>query len=57
MKKIDVKMGVEHCRRPFKKTGMAITADGSDDNLINREGMEGEFSFMDVDSILDSLRM
>ena len=57
MKKIDVKMGVEHCRRPFKKTGMAMTADGSDDNLINPEGMEGEFSFIDVDSNLEPLRM
>ncbi|CAN0572255.1 unnamed protein product, partial [Laminaria digitata] len=39
-KKIDIEMGVDYRRRLFEKTGLAITADGSDDNLINLEGME-----------------
>ena len=43
-------MGVEYRRRLFEKTDLAITADGSDGNLINLEGMEREFSFMDADS-------
>ena len=30
---------------------MGITADGSDDNLINLEGMEGVISFLDTDSM------
>ncbi|CAM9606513.1 unnamed protein product, partial [Pylaiella littoralis] len=48
-KKIDVDMGVEYRRRLFEKTGLAMTADGSDDDLINLEGVEGVFSFMDMD--------
>ncbi|CAN0514932.1 unnamed protein product, partial [Laminaria digitata] len=39
-KKIDIEMGVDYRRRLFEKAGLAITADGSDDNLINLEGME-----------------
>ena len=54
-KKVDVEMGVEYHRRPFKKAGLAITADESDGNLINLEGMQGEFSFMDVDSTPEPL--
>ena len=46
-KKVDVEMGVEYHRRPFDKTGLAITGSGSDDKLINLEGMEGGVSFMD----------
>ena len=49
-KKIDVEMGVDNPRRLFEKTGQAMTADGSDDDLINPEGIRGDFSFMDVDS-------
>lgn len=48
--KIDVKMGVEYRRRLFKKTDLAITADGGDDNLINLGSMEREFYFMGTDS-------
>ena len=50
VKKIDVEMGVEFRRRRFEKTGLAITTDGRNDNLISLEGMEGEFSFMAADS-------
>ena len=39
----------------FEKTDLAITADGSDDNLINVEDMEREFSFMDADSTPEPL--
>ena len=54
-KKIDVEMGVEYRRRLFEKTDLAITADGNDDNLINLEGMDREFSFMDSDSTPEPL--
>ena len=43
-------MGVEHRRRLFEKTDLAISADGSDDNHINLEGMEGDIFFLDTDS-------
>ena len=43
-------------RRLFEKTGLAMTADGSDDNLINLEGVEqGTYSFMDVDTTPEPL--
>lgn len=42
-------MGVEYRRRLFEKTGLAMAADGSDDDLINPEGVEGPFSFMHMD--------
>lgn len=48
-KKIDVDMGVEYRRRLFEKTGLAMTADSSDGDVINPEGVEGTFSFMDMD--------
>ena len=48
-------MGVEYRGRPFKKTTLAIIADGSDDNLISLEGMEREFSSIDADSTPDWL--
>ena len=42
---------IRYCRRLFEKTGLAMTADSSDDNLINLEGVEqGTYSFMDVDT-------
>ena len=42
---------IRYHRRLFEKTGLAMTADGSDDNLINLEGVEqGTYSFMDVDT-------
>ena len=53
--KIDVEMGVGYRRRLFEKTDLAITADGSDDNLINTEGMEGKHSFMAADSTPEPL--
>ena len=53
-KKIDIEMDVDYCRRLFEKTGLAITADGNDGNLINLEGMEGDISgdisFLDAES-------
>ena len=49
-KKIDVETAVEYRRRLFEKTGLAVTADRSDDNLTNLEGMDGGFSFIDADS-------
>ena len=49
-KKIDVETGVDYRRRLFEKSGLAITADGSDDNLINLEDMEGDISFLDAES-------
>ena len=49
-KKIDVETAVEYRRRLFEKTGLAVTADRSDDNLTNVEGMDGGFSFIDADS-------
>ena len=54
-KKIDVVKGVEYRRCLFEKTDFAITADGSDDNLINVEGMQGKFSFKDGDSTPEPL--
>ena len=54
-KKIDVEMDVEYRGRLFKRTGLAITADGSGDNLINREGIEGNFFFIDADSTPEPL--
>ena len=54
-KKVDLQIGVECLRRPFEKTCVAITADERDDNLINLEGMYGEFSFEDVDSTPEPL--
>ena len=50
-----MEMGVEYGRRPFERTGLAIIADGSDDNLINLERMERESSFMDADSTPERL--
>ena len=48
-KQID--MDIRYRRRLFEKTGLAMTADGSDDNLINLQGVEqGTYSFMDVDT-------
>ena len=47
-KKIDVETAVEYRRPLFEKTGLAVTADRSDDNLTNLEGMEGDFSFVAV---------
>ena len=42
---------IRYRRRLFEKTGLAMTADGSDDNLINLQGVEqGTYSFMDVDT-------
>ena len=42
---------IRYRRRLFEKTGLAMTADGSDDNLINLQGVEqGTYSFMDVDA-------
>ena len=36
-------------------TDLAITTDGSDDDLIHLEGMEQELSFMDADSTPEPL--
>ena len=41
---------VEYRRHLFEKSGLAITADRSDDNLINLQGVEGGSSFIDADS-------
>ena len=47
---------IRYRRRLFEKTGLAMTADGSDDNLINLEGVEqGTYSFMDVDTTPEPL--
>ena len=47
---------IRYRRRLFKKTGLAMTVDGSDDNLINLEGVEqGMYSFMDVDTTPEPL--
>ena len=47
---------IRYRRRLFEKTGLAMTADGSDDNLINLEGVErGTYSFMDVDTTSEPL--
>ena len=55
-KKVDVEMGVEYRGRLFEKTGLAKTADGSDDNLINVEVVEGKVSFTNVDSTPEPLK-
>ena len=36
-------------RRLLDKTGLAMAADGADDNLINPEGHDGPHMFMDAD--------
>ncbi|CAN0135266.1 unnamed protein product, partial [Ascophyllum nodosum] len=47
---------IRYRRRLFEKTRLAMTADGSDDNLINLEGVEqGTYSFMDVDTTPEPL--
>ena len=47
---------IKYRRRLFEKTGPARTADGSDDNLIDLEGVErGTYSFMDVDTTPEPL--
>ena len=54
MKQID--RGIKCRRRLFEKTGLAMTADGSDDNLTNIEGVErGTYSFMGVDTTPEPL--
>ena len=54
--KIDLEMGVEYRRHLFEKTGLGRTADGSDDKLINLEGVwRGKFSFIDADSAPESM--
>ena len=55
-KTIDVEMGVEYRGRLFEKTGLAKTADGSDDNLINVEVVDGKVSFTNVDSTPEPLK-
>ncbi|CAN0495319.1 unnamed protein product, partial [Scytosiphon promiscuus] len=32
-------------RRLFERTGLAKTADGTNDNLINPKGLDGPFTF------------
>ena len=47
---------IRYRRRLFEKTGLAMTEDGSDDNLINLEGVEqGTYSFIDVDTTPEPL--
>ena len=48
---------IRYRRRLFEKTGLAMTADGSDDDLINLEGVEqGTYSAcMDVNTTLEPL--
>ena len=47
---------IRYRRRLFEKAGLAMPADGSDDNLINLEGLEqGTYSFMDVDTTPEPL--
>ena len=47
---------IRYRRRLFEKTGLAMTADGSDDNLINFEGVgQGTYSFTDVDTTPEPL--
>ena len=36
-------------RHLFDKTGLMMTADGTDDNLINLEGLDGPYTFMNAD--------
>lgn len=53
-KKIDSDM--RYRRHLFKKTGLAMTADGTDDDLINLEGVpKGTYSFMDVSTTPEPL--
>ena len=48
-KKID--SDTAYRKRLFEKTGLAMTADDSDDDLINLQGVErGTYSFMEVDT-------
>ena len=35
-------------KRLFEKAGLAMTADGTDDNLINLEGTDGPYTLMDA---------
>lgn len=43
--------GIRYRRRLFEKTGLMMTADGTDDDLINVKGVKpGTYSFMDVDT-------
>ena len=47
---------IRYHRRLFEKTGLAMTVDGNDDDLINLEGVErGTYSFMDVDTTPEPL--
>ena len=47
---------IRYRRRLFEKTGLAMTADGSDENLINLESVErGTYSFMDVNTTPEPL--
>ena len=53
-KKID--SDTAYRKRLFEKTGLAMTADGSDDDLINLQGVErGTYSFMEVDTTPEPL--
>ena len=36
-------------RRLFETTGLAMTAEGTDDNLINPEGLDGPYTFTNAD--------
>ena len=43
-------------KRLFEKTGLAMTTDGNDDDLINLQGVEwGTYSFMEVDTTPEPL--
>ena len=53
-KKID--SDTAYRKRLFEKTGLAMTANGSDDDLINLQGVErGTYSFMEVDTTPEPL--
>ena len=53
-KKID--SDTAYRKRLFEKTGLAMTADSSDDDLINLQGVErGTYSFMEVDTTPEPL--
>eukprot|EP00903_Cladosiphon_okamuranus_P018578 g17101.t1 len=39
----------EYRKRLFEKTGSGMTADGSEDDRINLEGLSGPYNFMDVE--------
>ena len=48
---------IRYRRRLFEKTGLAMTADSSEDNLINIEGVErGTYSFMGVEHYTGAAR-